>query len=92
MRPLLAGAPARDLGEGLAKGRFTFRAEQTPSMLAFVGSATLAAMWLVLVLDGAKTWREAGSDAAEATLRAIGATRRRPGRSPWPISRRFPEA
>ena len=39
-------------------------------MLAFVGSATLAAMWLVL--DGEKTWREAGSDAAEMMLRAIG--------------------
>ena len=40
------------------------------SVLAFVGSVTLAAMWLVL--DGEKTWREAGSDAAELMLRAIG--------------------
>jgi AcrR family transcriptional regulator len=70
IRTLLAGPPARDLGEGLAKGRYTFRAEQTPSILAFVGSATLAAMWLVL--DGEKTWRDAGSDAAEMVLRAIG--------------------
>ena len=70
MRSLLAGPPARDLGEGLARGRYAFRPEQTPSMLAFIGSATLAAMWLVL--DGEKTWRDAGSDAAEAMLRAIG--------------------
>jgi AcrR family transcriptional regulator len=70
MRRLLAGPPARDLSEGLARGRYTFRPEQTPSILAFVGSATLAAMWLVL--DGEKTWREAGSDAAEMMLRAIG--------------------
>ena len=70
LRSLLAGPPARDLGVGLATRRFRFRPEQTPSMLAFVGAATLAAMRLVL--DGAKTWREAGSDAAEATLRAIG--------------------
>jgi len=70
MRRLLAGPPARDLSDGLAKGRHTFRPEQAPSILAFIGSATLAAMWLVL--DGEKTWREAGSDAAEAMLRAIG--------------------
>ena len=70
MRRLLAGPPARDLSEGLARGRYTFRREQTPSILAFVGSATLAAMWLVL--DGEKTWREAGSDAAEMMLRALG--------------------
>jgi AcrR family transcriptional regulator len=70
MRRLLAGPPARDLNEGLARSRYTFRPEQTPSILAFVGSATLAAMWLVL--DGEKTWREAGSDAAEMMLRAIG--------------------
>ena len=70
MRRLLAGPPARDLSDGLARGRYTFRPEQTPSILAFVGSATLAAMWLVL--DGEKTWREAGSDAAEMMLRALG--------------------
>jgi len=70
MRSLLAGPPARDLAEGLTRGRFAFRPEQTPSVLAFVGSATLAAMWLVL--DGEKTWRQAGSDAAEMMLRAVG--------------------
>jgi hypothetical protein len=48
------GARARPR-RGLAKGRFTFRPEQTPSMRAFVGSAALAAMWLVL--HSAKTWR-----------------------------------
>lgn len=70
MRSLLSGPPARDLADGLAKGRYTFRPEQTPSILALVGAATLSAMWLVL--EGEKTWREAGSDAAEAMLRAIG--------------------
>lgn len=70
MRGLLSGPPAGDLGEGLARGRYRFREEQTQSALAFVGSTTLAAMWLVL--DGEKTWREAGSDAAEMALRAIG--------------------
>jgi len=70
MRALLAGPPARDLREGIASGRYRIRAEQMPSVIAFVGSTTLAAMWLVL--DGEKTWREAGSDAAEFMLCAIG--------------------
>jgi hypothetical protein len=70
MRSMLSGPPARDLSEGLARGRYRFRPEQTPSILAVVGSTTLAAMWLVL--EGEKTWREAGSDAAEVILRAIG--------------------
>jgi AcrR family transcriptional regulator len=70
MRSLLSGPSPRDLRDGLARGRYRFRAEQMPSVIAFVGSATLAAMWLVL--DGEKTWREAGSDAAEMMLRSIG--------------------
>ena len=70
MQALLSGPPARDLGDGLAKGRYNFRPEQMQSVLAFVGSITLAAMWLVL--NGEKTWREAGSDAAELMLCSIG--------------------
>src|SRR5271166_2067504 len=70
MRSLLSGPPARDLRDGLAKGRYAFRPEQMQSVLSLVGSTTLAAMWLVL--NGEKTWREAGSDAAELMLRAIG--------------------
>src|SRR5208282_2196125 len=70
MRSLLSGPPARDLSEGLAKDRYSFRPEQMQSALAFVGSVTLAAMWLVL--EGEKTWREAGSDAAELMLCSIG--------------------
>ncbi len=70
MRSLLSGPPARDLEDGLAKGRYSFRPDQMRSVLAFVGSVTLAAMWLVL--NGEKTWREAGSDAAELMLCSIG--------------------
>ncbi len=70
LRSLLSGAPAQDLEEGLVRERYRFRAEQTPSVLALVGATTLSAMWLVL--DGEKTWRDAGADAAELVLRAIG--------------------
>lgn len=72
LRAMLAGPPARDLQDGLQKGRYSFRAEQLPSVISFVGATSLAAM--SLVLNGDKTWREAGSDAAEFMLRSIGVT------------------
>jgi len=67
---MLSGQPARDLKAGLEGGRYRFREEQLTSVVAAVAAATISAM--SLVLDGEKTWREAGSDAAEFTLRAIG--------------------
>jgi hypothetical protein len=67
---MLSGEPARDLKDGLESGRYLFRKEQMSSVVAFVASTTLSAMWLVL--DGEKTWREAGADAAEFVLRSIG--------------------
>jgi AcrR family transcriptional regulator len=70
LRAMLTGPPARDLQDGLQKGRYCFRAEQLPSVVAFVASTTLAAM--SLVLNGDRTWREAGCDAAEFMLRSIG--------------------
>ncbi len=70
MRGMLAGPPMRDLRDGLARGRYSFRPEQMESVVGFIGSTTIAAMWLVL--DGEKTWRDAGADAAELTLRSLG--------------------
>ena len=70
LRAMLSGPPARDLQDGLQMGRYRFRTEQLPSVVACVAATTLAAM--SLVLNGDKTWREAGSDAAEFMLRSIG--------------------
>jgi AcrR family transcriptional regulator len=70
LRNMLSGSPARDLRDGLESGRYAFDPEQAASVVAFVASTTLSAMWLVL--EGEKTWKEAGSDAAEFVLRAIG--------------------
>lgn len=70
LQAMLSGPPARDLQDGLQKDRYSFRADQFQSVVAFVAGATLAAM--LLVLNGDKTWREAGSDAAEFMLRSIG--------------------
>ncbi len=70
LHAMLSGPPVRDLQDGLQQGRYSFRAEQMQSVIALVGATTLAAMFLVL--NGDKTWREAGSDAAEFMLRSIG--------------------
>jgi AcrR family transcriptional regulator len=72
LRAMLSGPPAHDLQSGLRKGRYSFRAAQLPSVIALVGATTLAAM--SLVLNGDRTWREAGSDGAEFMLRSIGVT------------------
>jgi AcrR family transcriptional regulator len=70
LRSVLSGPPARDLSGALDKGRYRFRREQMSSVVAFVASTTASAMQLVL--DGEKTWRDAGSDAVEFVLRSIG--------------------
>ncbi|MGB8259290.1 MAG: helix-turn-helix domain-containing protein [Terracidiphilus sp.] len=70
LQAMLSGPPARDLEEGLRMGRYSFRPEQFQSVVVFVCATTLAAM--SLVLNGDKTWRDAGSDAAELMLRSIG--------------------
>ncbi len=66
-------APAEELRRGLAAGRFDLRPEQTASFAAAIGGTTFGAM--TLVLHGVRTWREAGSDAAEMALRSIGLER-----------------
>lgn len=67
---LLIGLPQHEVGRGLEAGRFLLRPEQMPSVLAMVGGTVLSAMRMVQ--EGHKTWRDAGSDAAELVLRAVG--------------------
>ncbi|MEQ8481998.1 MAG: TetR/AcrR family transcriptional regulator [Hoeflea sp.] len=62
--------PARELRRGLIAGRFRFDREQVTSITATAGGATFGA--ISLVLDGRRTWRQAGSDTAEVVLRGIG--------------------
>lgn len=69
---LLIGLPLHDVVHGLEGGRYTFRPEQLASVLAMVGGTVLSAMRMVQ--EGHKTWRDAGSDAAELVLRAMGLT------------------
>jgi AcrR family transcriptional regulator len=70
LRGLWEGQPAIDLASGLESGRFRFERQQIPSILAMIAGTGLSAMFMVL--EGHKTWRDAGADAAEFVLRAVG--------------------
>ncbi|WP_339651322.1 TetR/AcrR family transcriptional regulator [Halopseudomonas pelagia] len=67
---LWSGPPAQDLLMGLTQSRYRFPAEQLPAVLAMVTGSVV--MTIQLVLNGHRTWREAGADTAELILRAIG--------------------
>lgn len=70
LRGLLEGAPARDLQAGLQSGRFVLREGQVQTAVTMLSGSVLAA--ISLVLEGHRTWRDAGSDMAEFLLRAVG--------------------
>jgi AcrR family transcriptional regulator len=70
LRKLFTGPPMRDLQLGLKQKRFTFRPEQGLAGLGLIAGVALSA--ILGVLEGLRTWRDAGSDAAELALRALG--------------------
>ncbi|MCB1395285.1 MAG: TetR/AcrR family transcriptional regulator [Rhodobacter sp.] len=65
-----AEMPAQELRRGIASGRFAVHRDQVASITATAGGGTFGAM--TLVLDGHRTWRQAGGDAAEIILRGVG--------------------
>ena len=65
-----SGQPLADLQDGLQHGAYDFEPEQATSVLALIAGGVLTAM--ILVQEGRKTWRDAGSDVAEMLLRAVG--------------------
>lgn len=64
------GQPLIDLVTGLECKRFTFRKDQLSVVISMIACSVLGAMFLVL--EGHKTWREAGADTAELILIALG--------------------
>ena len=64
------GPPMEDVLLGLASETYSFREEQLSSVMAMISGSVLIAT--LLVVQGHKTWREAGSDMAEFVLRALG--------------------
>ena len=67
------GQAVKDLREGLEKGRYVFQQEQLASAVTLITGAVLGS--ILLVLEGRKTWRDAGSDTAQFILTAIGVPR-----------------
>lgn len=70
MQALWDGPPVRDVLEGLASQRYSFRQDQLLSAIGLIAGAVLSA--ISLVLQGHKTWRDAGADIAEFVLRGLG--------------------
>lgn len=70
LRSMWAGPAVQDLTDGLKKSRYDFKPEQMVSAIGLISGAVLVA--ITLVLEGHKTWRDAGSDTAELLLRALG--------------------
>ncbi|MEN0107705.1 MAG: TetR/AcrR family transcriptional regulator [Pseudomonas sp.] len=70
LRELFYSQATADVLKGLSMGRYRFRQEQLASVISLIAAATLGAM--MLVSEGIKTWRQAGSDTVELLLAALG--------------------
>lgn len=64
------GLPSQDLQDGLKAGQFHFDADQAQSFTSMLAGCTVSAIFFVV--EGHKTWREAGANAVEFVLRALG--------------------
>lgn len=73
LQHLWQGQPVKDLMAGIQSGRYHLRPEQLPSAVSLLAGSVLGAMFMVQ--EGIKTWRDAGSDAAELVLVALGVPR-----------------
>lgn len=70
LRRMWEEPPVADIVAGIESGRFDCRADRSQGLVAMLTGTTLTSM--VYVLDGYRTWRDAGSDAAALILRALG--------------------
>lgn len=70
LRNMWTAQPAEDLKLGIEQGRYCLRLDQMTTALTMTAGSTIASM--TLVLEGHKTWRDAGSEVAELSLVALG--------------------
>lgn len=70
LQEIWTGQAIEDLLDGLKTARYQFQQEQLASATALITGAILGA--ILLVLEGRKTWRDAGSDTAQFVLMALG--------------------
>ena len=73
LRGLLTASSTEDIVKAIDSGRYRISQDQVTSMVAMIGGATLSGM--MLVLEGYKSWREAGSEIAELILVSLGVDR-----------------
>jgi AcrR family transcriptional regulator len=62
--------PVKNLTAGVASGRYSLKESQLPTAVMMLAGTVIAAMYPVL--EGYRTWREVGSEAAELLLVAFG--------------------
>jgi len=74
MREMWLGPPRKDLAAGIASDRYKLRPEQVSAAITMIATTALGAIFLVLKAN--RSWRRAGSDAAELMLRALGVSAR----------------
>jgi len=70
---LLQSAPSGEVKLGIQLGEFSIGEDQIPAAVGMMSAGVLAAV--SLVLEGHRTWRDAGADAVELFLRALGMSR-----------------
>jgi len=70
LREIWYGQPMKDLERGIETGRYAIRGDQLVTVTSMMAGSVLAST--LLVLDGYRGWREAGSETAELLLRALG--------------------
>lgn len=64
------GPVVQDVALGFEQRRYTMRPDQLHAAVGLIAGSTLSA--ILLVLEGLRTWRDAGTDAAELVLRGLG--------------------
>ncbi|MCU1718713.1 TetR/AcrR family transcriptional regulator [Pseudomonas sp. 5P_3.1_Bac2] len=70
LQALWDGPLVADVTAGLFSQRYQFKQEQLLAVIGLIGAAVLGA--ITLVVQGQRTWRDAGADTAELILRALG--------------------
>lgn len=70
LQDLLQSQLLQDVMAGMQAGRYSFRPEQLPGVIAMIAGTVLTSMFMVL--EGHRTWRQAGADTTELVLRAMG--------------------
>jgi AcrR family transcriptional regulator len=70
LQALWSGPAMTGVQTGIALGRYSLRPEQIPAAMSALAGTVVASCYLVV--EGHRTWRDAGSDAAELVLRAFG--------------------